>query len=334
MSGLIDTDRFSDTMRTRGIDREQRLIRITNFHDSDQEHDLSEPANCGGFGRLRHFRRGTREGWPENPLPIDPAARALGTQAAETTTAQVFQNAVCNWRCWYCFVDFALLSGDPRHSSLLSPSEIVDLYLAVASRPCVIDLSGGQPDLVPEWIAWMLAELRGRRISDVYVWSDDNLSNDYFFTHLSADERALIEADRSYGKVCCFKGFDANSFSFNTKAEPGLFDRQFTLMTRLIAETPLDIYGYVTLTSPDSQHVAVRMSDFLDRLQEVDRNLPLRTIPLEVTVFTPVESRLAPEHSIALEVQQEAVAAWTEELSKRFDPDERALSVCDVPLRR
>ena len=50
----------------------------------------------------------------------------------------------------------------------------------------VLDLTGGQPDLVPEWILWMMCELRARGLErKVYVWSDDNLSNDYFWRFLS-----------------------------------------------------------------------------------------------------------------------------------------------------
>lgn len=40
-----------------------------------QEQDLSEPSNCDGFGRIRHFRRATERGLAPKPL----AAR-LGVQ--------------------------------------------------------------------------------------------------------------------------------------------------------------------------------------------------------------------------------------------------------------
>ncbi len=332
MVGVIDTDHFSTVLRRRGIDRETHQVLISNLHGSEQEQDLSEPANCRGFGRVRHFDQATAPGWPANPLPIVPAARALRIEAPETMRAQVFQNAVCNWRCWYCFVDFPLLAGDPKHSTPLTAKELVDRYVAEAEPSSLIDLSGGQPDLVPEWVAWMLAELRSREL-DVYVWSDDNLSNDYYFTHLQPQERALIERDSGYGKVCCFKGFDPSSFAFNTQAAQGLFARQFDLMRRLLAETPLDLYCYVTLTSPSGADLSRKISRFVDQLQEVDRNLPLRTVPLEIRVFTPVRARLTDVHGRALEIQREAVLAWGEELEQRFSPAERDAAITDVPLR-
>jgi uncharacterized Fe-S cluster-containing radical SAM superfamily protein len=333
-SNTIDTDAFSGAMRARGIDRERRLIRITSFSGSEQEKDFSEPANCDGFGRIRHFRLATSPGWPANPLPILPAARALGIEPPNILRAQVFQNAVCNWRCWYCFVDFELLSGSEEHSAMLSANDLVELYLAQNDRPSVIDLTGGQPDLTPEWIPWMMQACRDAGVAEsVYLWSDDNLSNDYFWTRLGDTDRALVSAYEMYGKVCCFKGFDERSFAFNTKAAPELFGRQFELMRRLINETQIDLYAYTTFTTPHSDRIGASVADFADRLQGLDRSLPLRTVPLEIGVFSPVAARVGPEQERALELQKEAIAAWQCELTARFDTAERARPISDVPLR-
>ena len=268
-------------------------------------------------------------------LPIAPAARALGYPAPPAAMkAQVFQNAVCNWRCWYCFVDFELLAGNPKRAAWLSADDLLDLYLAESDRPNVIDLSGGQPDLVPEWIDWMMTALRERELeAPIYLWSDDNLSNDYFFSKLNADSRRRIDGYANYGKVCCFKGFDADSFAFNTRALPSLFDRQFDLMGRLIRETEIDLYCYTTFTAPRAEGIAEAMSIFVDRLQALDENLPLRTVPLQVSVFSPVQTRLETEHHRALIYQEEAAAAWEAELVGRYSDAARAQPIVDVALR-
>jgi len=335
-TGTIDTERFSEEMRGRGIDRAARTLRMTNFAGSEQEQDFTEPANCRGFGRVRHFRRQTSEGWPENPLPIDPAARALGLEPLpDAMEAQVFQNAVCNWRCWYCFVDFELLSGSRERSQMLSTDELVALYQAHSRRPAMIDLTGGQPDLVPEWVPWMSGALERAGLErSVYLWSDDNLSNDYFWRYLTEQERSRLDGIEMYGKVCCFKGFDQHSFAFNTAAAPDLFERQLELMGRLLAETTIDLYAYATFTTDRAEGIGPGMADFVDRLQELDPQLPLRTVPLEITAFTPVVSRMREDRERALALQQEAVAAWNSELGRRFSEAERGRSICDVPLRR
>jgi hypothetical protein len=165
------------------------------------------------------------------------------------------------------------------------------------------------------------------------VWSDDNLSNDYFFTKLDADARFTIERDLRYGKVCCFKGFDSSSFAFNTAAAPELFDRQFALMRRLVMETTIDLYAYATFTGLDDNGMAGKISAFLDRLQEIDPNLPLRTVPLEVAVFSPVRGRLDDHRERSLGVQQAAIATWNTELEQRFSADLRSRPICDAALR-
>ena len=279
MNKLIDTDKWSSHWRHAGIELETKRILVTNFLDTRQEDDLSEPSNCEGFGRIRHFRRATSSGWPANPLPIDPAAKFLGTRTEDVLRAQVFQNAVCNWRCWYCFVPFELLSANHKHAAWLSAAKLLELHLDQPEPPRVIDLSGGQPDLTPEWVPWMIQEIRSRGLErEIYLWSDDNLSTDYFWRSLSISEIDLVGSAKNYGRVCCFKGFDEGSFSFNTLADESLFSRQFELFRRFV-DLGIDVYAYATLTSPTSDKIADRMRSFVDRLQTVHENPPIEDRP-------------------------------------------------------
>lgn len=329
---VLPTARMSEKYRDAAIDVERRRVLITQFTGSEQEKDFTQPANCEGLGRIHHFQRSASDGWPENPLPIEPATRALGLEAADMIRAQVFQNAVCNWRCWYCFVDFKLLSANRRYSRWVTPSELTELYLAQRDRPPMIDLTGGQPDLTPEWIPWMMEELEDRGLEhEVYLWSDDNLSNDYFWQYLSDAELDLLATYEMYGRVCCFKGFNADSFSFNTLAAPELFERQFDLFHRLL-DLGIDLFAYVTLTTPRHKNIADDVARFVDRLQSVNANLPLRTIPLEIQVFTPVIARMDDVKQRALRYQRIAIDAWNTELSNRFTSDQRSVSIVDVSL--
>lgn len=333
MAMPLDTDNFSQRLRAGAIDAERGRLLITNLAGTAQERDLTEPPNCNGFGRIRHFRRATSAGWPENPLPIDPVCRALTLPHTDALRAQAFQTAVCNWRCWYCFVPFDLLRANRRHSAFLSPEELIELYMAQQDRPHVLDLTGGQPDLTPEWIPWMMRELRDRGLDrEVYIWSDDNLSTDYFWRHLSPADVELVASYRNYGRVACFKGFDRESFAFNTKAAADLFDRQFDLLGRFL-DLGIDLYCYVTLTTPAAASIDVGVCRFLDRLQQLDGNLPLRVVPLEIRVFTPVKARLNVLTDTALKHQWIAVEVWQRELERRFGESVRTLPICDVSLK-
>jgi uncharacterized Fe-S cluster-containing radical SAM superfamily protein len=330
---IIDTEKFSANLRSRGVNHDQKQILVTKFSGSEQEKDLSLPANCGGFGRIHHFYRKQAPGWPDNPLPIDPALHALGLTHADSIKAQVFQNAICSWRCWYCFVDFDLLSANQNYSAFRTAGDLLDLYLAEPERPVLIDLSGGQPDLVPEWLLWFVGELDQRGLaSRTYLWSDDNLSNDYLWRFLRADEIARITSFKNYGRVGCFKGFDSHSFAFNTKADPALYSQQFRLMKRLVS-AGFDVYGYVTFTSDSDTNLPRHMADFVDRLQaEVHPIFPLRTSPLKIGVFTPTHPRVGDAQRRSLEVQEEAVSLWLSELQKRFPAEIRTKPVYEQLL--
>ncbi len=321
---FIDTNKFSAILRQKGIDVTARQILITRFEGSKQAEDLTLPANCHGWGRVHHFRRSQGEDWPPNSLPIDPALHALGLREADTVHVQVFQNAICNWRCWYCFVDFDLLSANPKHSGFKTVDDLIDLYLSEPARPRIIDLSGGQPDLVPEWVLWFADTLRKRGLDrEVYLWSDDNLSNDYLWQYLGAEEIQRLASYPNYGRVGCFKGFDEYSFAFNTGAASDLFASQFRLMSRLV-KAGFDVYGYATFTSDQDRGLTAKMADFVDRLQsEVHPVFPLRTIPLRILEFTPTIGRTKSVHQRSLEIQKEAVFAWTEELERRFPLETR-----------
>jgi len=330
----INTEAWSARFRELSVDLNSKRLLITNFHATEQEQDLTEPPNCSGFGRIRHFRREPSPGWPSNPLPIDPACKALNLPYTDILRAQVFQNAVCNWRCWYCFVPFSMLSANRKYSDWLSPTQLIDLYLQQADAPMVVDLTGGQPDLVPEWVPWMMTELRTRGMEQkVYLWSDDNLSNDYFWQFLSDRDCELIGSYANYGRVCCFKGFNTESFAFNTKAEPLLFNQQFDLMDRLLT-VGIDLYAYVTFTTPSPKSIAEDMPRFVDHLQTLDENLPLRTVPLEIQVFSPVKKRLDDTMREALKNQYTAVDAWQKELESRYSAEQRTQRIADVPLCR
>lgn len=332
---LIDTDRFAAQLRAKAIDVQGGRLLISRLSGSGQEVDLTVPANCRGFGRVRHFRMATAEGWPDNPLPIAPACRALGiAPIPDLMTALVFQNAACAWRCWYCFVPDDLLKADTSRSEWFTANELLELYRQIPDPPRIIDLSGGSPDLVPEWTPWMMRALVETGLADsTYLWTDDNLSTTYLFDALSSDDLALLRAYRNCGRVCCIKGFDAQSFSFNTRAAADGFERQFEILRR-VTELGLDVYGYVTLTSPHSGGVVQGVTDLIDRLQAIDPNFPLRVIPLRIQIFTPVEQRLARDavRERSLAVQEEAIMIWNSELERRYDIEHRTRSICDIPL--
>jgi hypothetical protein len=164
-----------------------------------------------------------------------------------------------------------------------------------------------------------------------YSYVNESRGQVNFWRYLTNADREFIRSYPMYGRVCCLKGFDPRSFSFNTSAGPEEYDRQFVLLRRLV-ELGLDLYCYVTLTTDDTANLEAKISTFVDRLQSLDENLPLRTVPLKIEVFGPTETRLTPERTASLTNQRSAVDAWSNELERRYSTSSRTMHISDVRL--
>ena len=305
-------DATTELMRARCLNTDRQQVLLSMISGSAQEADLSVAPNCAGLGRIRHFRAEYDGGpFPPNPLPIVPAAQWLGLRPTGSAIAQVFQIAGCAWRCWYCYVPFNMLAGDPKRARWLDAREMVNLYAAEPDRPAILDLSGGSPDIAPEWIAWTLDAIAERGLSEgTYVWSDDNLSSDLLLRPEMRTVLNRVAGRRGYGRACCLKGYDAGSFSFNTGAAPEGWERQLEILAGY-ARAGIDVYGYVTLTGPPGAQARDAVLRLLDRLQAMDPTLPLRVVPLRVTEFSTMTSRLDPARRGAMVEQDAAALAWT-----------------------
>jgi uncharacterized Fe-S cluster-containing radical SAM superfamily protein len=315
--GTNSTANLVMRLRDRCLDTRGRRVLLSRIDGSAQARDLSVPPNCGGLGRIRHFKSRQNGPWPTNPLPGLPAARWLKTEFLPLSRAQVFQLSGCAYRCWYCYVPYRMLSGNEAISEWLSPEEIIDRYLAESNRPQIIDLSGGSPDLVPEWIAWTMDAIEARSLTEsVYLWSDDNLSSDLL---TSAEQRPLlrrIERYAGYGRVCCLKGLDGPSFAFTTGAPEDEFELHLETLKSYLA-TSIDLYGYITLACPPSIDDRSRIRRIMDRLQMMRADFIGRLVPLRIEKFSTMTGRLGGPRSDALRHQDELVVAWLEELASR-----------------
>lgn len=305
---------------------------LSMIAESEQAADLSTPPNCGGYGRIHHFKRRTETGWVDDPLPIDPACKALGLSYVDMLETQVFQLAVCNLHCWYCFVPDKLKCAQTEASRWVTAEEMINVFLEEKKHACVIDLSGGNPELVPEWIIQTMKALEKKELSDqIYLWSDDTLTTDYTFQFLSQDELNYLKEYPNYGKVCCFKGFNSTSFSFNSGLPEKMFYEQFEHFQRYL-ELGLDLYGYVTITAGNYDGIEEEIGKFMDRLQAIHFLLPLRVVPLRIFSFSPTNKRTTEEHKQAIKQQFLAADAWGKQLQSRFSIEQREQRISDINL--
>jgi len=196
----------------------------------------------------------------------------------------------------------------------------------------MIDLSGGQPDLTPEWVPWMMESLITRGVGNkVFLWSDDNLSNDYLWKYLTNEQIDLMLKYELYSRVSCFKGIDERSFSLNTHARPEMFRNQFDLCHRLI-ETGFDLYGYITLTAETTTNFELAIPQFLDKLQDRNETFPLRVIPLEIKQYGPVIPRIRDPYENMIRGQYDAIKVWNTEMTKRFSQKQLSTPITEIQL--
>lgn len=329
---LIKPDSYADILRRKSFIQPNKFL-LTKFSRSLQEKDISEGVNCDGFGRVHLFRSNSNPNWIPNPLPQQIAAWRLGLDIPDVERAQVFQNAACNFRCWYCFVDFELLSASTRRSIFLSSDEIIATFLRETNRARVIDLSGGQPDIVPEWTICIMKSLKRQSLeSDFFLWIDDNLSLDYSWKYLSESDFNLMREYRNFGRVGCFKGFSEESFQENTLVSGKLLSRQIEIMSRWV-KTGLDMYGYITLTISNLSGMRGALRRFMDDVQDkIGQYFLLRTIPLEILPYSPTKTRLNASREKALTNQYEVLNAWKDELHSRYSSLERSRPIYEQPL--
>ena len=92
----INTAKFSAASAHRRESGPPSENAVTRFGGSEQEQDLSNPANCRVAGDASIISSDSTEGrWLAGIIlcQLDPAANALGMQMPNMLEAQVFQNA-------------------------------------------------------------------------------------------------------------------------------------------------------------------------------------------------------------------------------------------------
>ena len=94
----------------------------------------------------------------------------------------------------------------------------------------------------------------------------------------------------------------------------------------------LDMYGYVTFTTPEICELKSKINIFLDRLQNINYYLPLRVIPLEIQTYNANINRIGDIQKVAIQNQYDVVEAWSNELENRYNNYELDITISDVPL--
>lgn len=328
---MYDAFSYNEQCRNMVLNEQEFLITEVGTTDEDK---IRLGVNCNGFGRIRLFERNKDTDWISNPLPFNPYAVVMGGGKVDTLAVQVFQIAKCNLNCWWCFLPDKYKNCSIRHTKWFTVDDLLDLYYyETKGRVKVIDISGGNPELVPEFILQFMNGIEKRNLTnEIYLWSDDVLTTDFMFTKLKKSQVQFMSEYKNYGKVACFKGIDEESFRFNTCSTLSDFNTQL-IMTKKYIDAGFDIYFYIVLTVPDMNNIRSKISAFFDKLQQISYYLPLRIVPIKIKKYTNNEQRIDSFRELSISNQFEVLSVWREEISKRYSSFEIERDIALQPLK-
>lgn len=182
----------------------------------------------------------------------------------------------CTYSCNFCYVPIEINAANPAFGKFFYSKEILDHFLSAKSKSKepmnVIRITGGETTIIPEIIVDVYNEIEKRDLN-VYLWIDTNLSTTIYLEKIESDLKDIVRR-RNVGVVGCFKGVSKEDFSTITGAEPKFYEKQFE-SARLFLDWKTDFYVYLpALIYKDD--VENKAKDFIQRLQELNKNLPLR----------------------------------------------------------
>lgn len=329
----IDPTKMADYFREKAFRPNTKEVFISKIPPEELAGSTFAKINCDGYGILRKSVTNRAEDWPEINILSEVASSKLGVAPDDLKTTQIFRNGACNYRCWFCFVDFQYLKCNPELGDYKTAEELLDLHTKEPEPARIISLTGGQPDITPEWTLWTMQALEQKNMQDThYLWQDDNLSSYSLWNHLKPEEIEHMRNYKNYGRATCIKGISPENFYKNTNSAPANFYRQIDVLKKLVIEG-FDIYTYLILLEEDVVHAQKAIPLLLDTIQkDVHPNMPLRIFPSKVVEYNETIKRSNPIRERMLQNQYALLEIWNSEMEKRFSAKEREVPKSQVNL--
>lgn len=241
--------------------------------------------------RAIDFRRGRRPSKVYDPdfdlhehVLSDSPTTIAAKMGKEWQTFQhhaIVQIGVCNFRCFYCYVDFRFLTG--RNVVHVTALQVVEQFLARRAELAkegvelnVLRISGGEPMLAPDLTLECLRILRDRELAgEICVKTETNLAPLVTIDGTCPAARwADLAEFRTHPNFILhptFHGLNRQSLRRISTANWDNFEMMFDAIRTLI-DFGIDFYP-----SFGANTVAVDDVDaFFSELKQIHENLPLR----------------------------------------------------------
>lgn len=283
---------------------------FANLLNTKEATDSYHEVNHEGFGRIRNFKHFLFH------IETDVMERRKFLRLNEVGKwsnqfqSQVFQIGVCPLRCRYCFVDKENLDGTNPQSAFLKPVDVIQMFLESWPNIRNLDISGGSPDLCPEFLFKLLSEiervdLKGR----ITIWVESNLDVNYY-SKMSKNVIEYIATFPNFHLLCSLKGWDSTSVTYNTRNMMS-FDQQLEGLRFFCQHHfPLSVYlVFIGHKIADSKEVASLYS----QLKHISFELPERCIPLYIKKFH-AQGNLGDKFINTYDDQKRAASWWDEKI--------------------
>jgi len=182
----------------------------------------------------------------------------------------------CTYACNFCYVPPEINAANQAFGKLFSADDILNYFLSAKTKSKepmnVIRITGGETTIIPEIILDVFNEIEKRRL-EIYLWIDTNLSSSNYIEKIESDLKNILQR-KNVGVVGCFKGVSEKDFSMLTGAEPEFYEKQFET-ARLLLDWRTDLYLYLPALIYEND-IEKKAGDFIERLRELNKNLPLR----------------------------------------------------------
>jgi len=332
-------------------------VMLANFGKTLQAKDSFRAGKIeSDYFRIKKYRKPGKKDYFEGE-PAGIASVKLGIFKEECNTVFLAQVNACNLRCWYCYVDEKNLQANPVYGKWITADEMLYYFLTVSrltqhakdpnDRVNILRLSGGEAFLNPKLIydtVQSIKKIAGLE-KKLYLWADCNLATgDFFWKYLTRKQIDEIRNFKNLGICVCYKGFDKESFHYNTGAQPKFFNQQFLMHRRLIEED-FDVYSYIYPVSIFSatdlerideisiEYLVQKMDTFIRRLQKnVSYYAPLRVTLPYIKEYEANKSEISPRRKKIIELQPVIKNLWEQIIAEKYRYcNYRKLSLHQIP---
>lgn len=196
------------------------------------------------------------------------AANLMNGKPEDFNKEFLYMVAACTLSCQFCYI-LPETFFKSYEGKLFTTEEILCQFEEARKKEEIkcLRVTGGEPFIIPEHLLSVLEGLHKRRLDDVVVSSETNLTTGRQIQRLMKegvipnDLFAEISNYKNFILFPCFKGSDPENFCRNTGADQKYFDEQFDSL-KMYIEAGIRLYPYIIHPNPFT------FSRFLSVLEE------------------------------------------------------------------